>query len=193
MSGPEPSTGEPALPGTARPGHLDEPGGPHPLPVASDEAFADFYRSFVTVLVRFLIWQGAPVQVAADLAQETMIKAYRNWPRIEHPRAWARRVASRELVRHTARTEAPVACIPEPTSLLPRPDEALAWEQHHDLLQLLAGLPARQRQVMAWTYDGYSPSQIAEELGIEAATVRASLQKARRTLAARLADRGEER
>lgn len=32
---------------------------------------------------------------------------------------------------------------------------------------------------MAWTFDGYTPAEIAEELGLSSATVRGSLRKAR--------------
>lgn len=201
MSETEPAGGEGVLPATGTaPGTVpgERRGGGPPAeavqqPVA-EEVFAAFYRGFVPTLVTFLVWQGASVHVAADLAQETMVKAYRNWPRIDHPQAWARRVASRELVRHLSAVEAdPFAEVPEPTALLPRPDAAAALEQRHDILRLLAELPWRQRQVMAWTYDGYSPALIAEELGIEPAAVRASLKKARRALAARLADRRDER
>ncbi|MFF2450858.1 sigma factor-like helix-turn-helix DNA-binding protein [Neobacillus sp. NPDC058068] len=38
---------------------------------------------------------------------------------------------------------------------------------------------------------GYSPSEIAEELGIEPAAVRANLMKARRAVALRMRDREE--
>ncbi|MFM9596568.1 sigma-70 family RNA polymerase sigma factor [Streptomyces scabiei] len=76
--------------------------------------------------------------------------------------------------------------------MLSSPNAAAEWEQQQDLLRLLADLPPRQRQIMAWKYDGHSPAEIAEELGISSETVRASLLKARRALAARLAQ-GEER
>ena len=46
---------------------------------------------------------------------------------------------------------------------------------------------------MAWTLDGYTPAQIANELGITAEAVRSSLKKARRTLAAYLRTEGDER
>jgi RNA polymerase sigma-70 factor (ECF subfamily) len=57
--------------------------------------FSDFYRGFLPVLVAFLRWQGVPLVEAADVAQETMIQAYRRWATINDPGAWARRVATR--------------------------------------------------------------------------------------------------
>ncbi|GGV50961.1 hypothetical protein GCM10010293_62410 [Streptomyces griseoflavus] len=158
----------------------------------STEQFEAFYQEFTPTLVGFLIRQGARLAIAAEIAQETMIKAFRKWAEIDNPQAWARRVASRELVRHVSRAEADLCEeVPEPSPLLSSPDAAAAWEQQQDLLRLLADLPPRQRQIMAWKYDGHSPSEIAEELGISPETVRASLLKARRVLAARLRQREE--
>jgi RNA polymerase sigma-70 factor (ECF subfamily) len=155
------------------------------LPQAAVDAYVAFYREFVAHLVAFLVWQGARLCEAADLAQETMIEAYRGWPVIEHPRSWAKRVASRKYARLIARVEKPR----EPADLnplLPSSLDLSEWEERHKVLQLLDLLPPRQRQVMAWTYDGYSPSEIAPELGITADAVRTNLMRARRKLAAHL-------
>jgi RNA polymerase sigma factor (sigma-70 family) len=73
--------------------------------------------------------------------------------------------------------------ITEGTLLLPASVDAANWEEHHEILRLLNMLPPRQRQVVAWTFDGYSPAEIANELRITPEAVRASLFKARRTLA----------
>ncbi len=50
------------------------------------------------------------------------------------------------------------------------------------VLNAMSKLPARQRQVMAWYYDGYSAVEIAENLGMPVATVRSNLRHARETL-----------
>lgn len=57
------------------------------------------------------------------------------------------------------------------------------------VLALLSQLPPRQRQVMAFAFDGYTPKETAISLGIPAGTVRLSLHKARATLAAQLTTR----
>jgi RNA polymerase sigma-70 factor (ECF subfamily) len=148
-----------------------------------DEAFATFYKSFTPTLVAFLIWQGVPLQHAADVAQETMTDAYRSWETIRRPEAWARRVASRRWARQIAGSvEESVDVVPEP--ILVRDISDLAkWEERHDVLRILNQLPSRQRQVLAWRLDGYTPTEIAEELQMTPEAVRASLYKARRTLA----------
>jgi RNA polymerase sigma-70 factor (ECF subfamily) len=128
---------------------------------------------------------GARLPDAADLAQDTMIEALNNWQTIEHPRAWIRRVASRKFGRSLAGTEEPVDQV-DGRPLLPARCDLTDWEQHRDIRHLLALLPPRQRQVMAWTYDGYEPHEIADELGITAEAVRSSLRLARRKLAEQL-------
>lgn len=156
-------------------------------PTTGTEEFEDFYRSHFTRLVAFLMVQGAQLTLARDLAQETMIKAYRRWPDLTAPAAWARTVSSRALVRHLSSvSEEPVAAVPETHLLRLRPDELHQWEHRQELLGLLDGLPPRQRQVLAWTLEGHTPSEIAEELRMDPAAVRASLMKARRAAAAKL-------
>jgi RNA polymerase sigma factor (sigma-70 family) len=155
------------------------------------EEFARFYRESIGRLVTFLVWQGARPADAVDIAQETMIKAYARWTTIDAPLAWARRVASREWGRLMARIEEdPVEQVPERCALLPPSTAIDELEQRHDILRLLATLPARQRQVMAWILDGYSCTEIAFELAMKPDAVRASLLKARRALANLLSHEG---
>jgi DNA-binding CsgD family transcriptional regulator len=55
-------------------------------------------------------------------------------------------------------------------------------EQSLDTVRILAGLPRKQREVLAWTLDGATPLQIARELGLNQQTVRSNLRKARASL-----------
>ncbi|MEW2553666.1 RNA polymerase sigma factor [Streptomyces zhihengii] len=164
----------------------------HHLRQAKDEAFSAFYRTTVRSLVGFLANQGAGMHVAADIAQDTMLSAYERWDTIDQPRAWVHTVASRKLVRSIASCEEqPVEQVPEPTSLLANPDAIVTWEARHDLLPLLRSLPPRQRQVLAWALSGFTPGDIAEQLGMSDEAVRASLYKARRAVAAAIKEREE--
>ncbi|MBM2615503.1 sigma-70 family RNA polymerase sigma factor [Actinoplanes sp. LDG1-06] len=158
------------------------PATPHSAPPDEPDRaeFDDFYRSYMPRLVAFLRYQGAQLAEASDLAQDAMIKAYAKWPDITSPKAWTKRVASREWGRRLASVD------DEPVteahgSLLTVPD-VVAWEQQFDLVRLLDQLPLRQRQVLAWTLDGYTPAEIAVELQLTPETVRSNLYKARRAV-----------
>ncbi|MER8012378.1 sigma-70 family RNA polymerase sigma factor [Streptomyces sp. NPDC094149] len=179
MSNYDPADGT-DLPTTAPPG---PPGQHDRVQQQRNEEFAAFYRANVRSLTGFLINHGAGVQVAADIAQEAMTDAYRNWDRITHPKAWVHKAASRALVRKVASVEDSVDDVPEPSSLVPRPDAIAEWEAQHDALPLLRSLPMKQRQVMAWTLAGFTPADIADHLGLLAENVRANLKKARRAAA----------
>jgi RNA polymerase sigma-70 factor (ECF subfamily) len=157
------------------------------------EAFSAFYRAYFTRLTTYLVYQGASVHLASELVQDTMIKAYRKWHEIRSPSGWAYKVAYQAFVRHATRVEEdPVEEVPEPTAVLHRPGEAEAWVQEQEIVRVLGALPARQRQVLALTLDGWEPAGIAELIGIESPAVRSSLLKARRTVAEYLAAREEE-
>jgi RNA polymerase sigma-70 factor (ECF subfamily) len=153
---------------------------------ARDLEFALFYRSDMAKLVGFLIVHGARPAVAADLAQDAMTDAYRQWDTIDVPRAWVRTVASRKWWRRAERdqTEFLQDELPEPSPLLSA-EESAEIENRHTFLALVRTLPLSQRQVMAWTYDGYQPTEIAALLGKDPATVRSTLRDARAALQTR--------
>jgi RNA polymerase sigma-70 factor (ECF subfamily) len=165
------------------------PARPYALESETDIAagFNAFYREVARQLVGFLVLQGARLFDAADITQDTLCKAYQRWDELDAPRAWAFRVASRALVRKIASVrEDPIAEVPVPSPLLRTTADLDYWELQHDVIAALDQLPPRQRQVMAWTIYAYTPAEIASELAIKPATVRANLMKARRALAAYL-------
>ncbi|WP_433527757.1 RNA polymerase sigma factor (plasmid) [Nocardia pseudovaccinii] len=150
-------------------------------------AFSDFYRRFTPRLVRFLRSQGAEWADAAEIAQDTMTKAWHKWSDIQQPEAWVHKVAGRELVRRVASLkEYSTPEIPERSALLPDDVDFAALEQRHDILRVIDKLPPRQRQVLQWTIDEYTPSEIAQMLQITPEAVRSNLLKARRSIATHL-------
>jgi RNA polymerase sigma-70 factor (ECF subfamily) len=150
---------------------------------ARDLEFTLFYTEQMPRLVAFLIVHGARRGVAADVAQEAMTEAYRKWDSIDRPAAWIRTVASRTWWRRTRRdwTESPSEDLDEQATAL-SPNESEEIENRHAFLGILSSLPLGQRQVMAWTYDGYQPTEIAALLGKEPATARSLLRDARAAL-----------
>jgi RNA polymerase sigma factor (sigma-70 family) len=65
-------------------------------------------------------------------------------------------------------------------------------DQERFVLAALAGLPGKQRQVMAWSMDGFSPGEIAQVLGEEPAAVRQNLRRARQNLKRQLGISGRD-
>jgi len=146
----------------------------------SEQEFACFYREHIDRLVAYLLYQGAPAHLAAELAQEAMITAHRRWDDITSAKAYVWQVAYRAFLRHELNDhEEPVAEVPEPTTVLPHPEEAEAWLQKQQVIEVLHALPPRQRQVLALTIDGWTPAEIAALLGINPPAVRSNLRKAR--------------
>ncbi|WP_328421736.1 sigma-70 family RNA polymerase sigma factor [Micromonospora sp. NBC_00389] len=147
------------------------------------EEFSAFYRSFAARLAGWLIWQGASEADAKDVVQETMHKAYRRWRTIDNPEAWARVTASRGYAERLGKVDAmPVEDIAEHVPNTPDGCELAAADAKQDIRLALRQLPQRQRQLLAWSFEGYTPTEIAEQLHITPEAVRSSLHKARKKL-----------
>ena len=146
--------------------------------------FTAFYRESAPQLVAFLRWQGASLPDAAECAQEALVACYQRWSRIEHHYAWCRLVASRLYVRRVASVEELVDDVEASgRSPLIRSSREIEWfENLHTVLRLIDCLPPRERQVLAWTYDGAEDTEIAAALQITVQAVRSSRLKARAAL-----------
>ena len=143
--------------------------------------FADCYSRELPGLIWFVMSLGASAETAADVAQSAFADAFPVWPAIQYPRAWLRRVAQRGYCRFGSR-ETPVESPPERPGPLPTVGAAELRDEARAVLAALAALPPKQRQVMAWCIDGYSPAEIASQLGADPAAVRQNLAKARKNL-----------
>ncbi len=186
----------------APPGDADEPepasrpgeASPSPSepPLGDRQDFADFYRRHFQRLIVYLLYQGAPVHVAAELAQEAMTAAYKRWDKIRSPRSYIWKAAFRAYLHRLFDTEVPVPDVPEPLAGLPHPHDADEWLQKQHLLEVLRALPPRQRQVLALHLDGWADAEIADLLGISSAAVRSNLRKSRRNAAKHLHHLGGE-
>ncbi|MEV6489829.1 RNA polymerase sigma factor [Actinoplanes sp. NPDC051633] len=157
-----------------------------------DAQFRTFYLSTTPRLVRFLLWQGADLNTAADVAQETMRRAHRDWLYLSDPAAWVRVVAARELIRLQLKSERETLFAEVPESTVLPPDITCLSDEREAVLGLLRRLPPRQRQVMAWTIDGYGPQEIAKILDITEEATRSNLYKARSALTSFLRVQREE-
>jgi RNA polymerase sigma factor (sigma-70 family) len=144
--------------------------------------FSACYARELSSLVWFVMSLGAEAHRAADVAQSAFAEAFAVWDRIQHPTAWLRRVAGRLYYRHLITQETSVEDVPDRQGPLSAASVVELHDEARRVLAALADLPPKQRQVMAWTIDGFSPAEIARELDVDPATVRQSLAKARKNL-----------
>jgi RNA polymerase sigma-70 factor (ECF subfamily) len=141
------------------------------------ETYTRLYDVEYLPLVRFIIKHGVNENDAFDAAQQAFEEAFRTRHPIHSPRAWLRKVAIRSL---RSRTEEEL-----PTDFDPPTVGPTALELSEDTMAVLDAirkLPKQQRQVVAWRYDGFTPSEIAEALSMSGEAVRQALHRARQTL-----------
>ncbi|QKW36250.1 sigma-70 family RNA polymerase sigma factor [Actinomadura sp. NAK00032] len=151
------------------------------VPCAEQEAF---YKAEFLPLVRHVLRATGSTDLdeAKNAAQEAFVKLLPRWGDVTHHRAWLRKVAVREFFRRPVHL--PVEQIPERTG----PDDAAGTaerrRQQRLVIATLQELPYKQREALAWLYDGFKPVEIAAILEQEPAAVRQNLAKARRNVKA---------
>ena len=139
--------------------------------------FSAFYRAHLPRLVGALTLYTGDRELSADLAQEAMARAYRDWRKViclDSPAAWLHRVGlnlansafRRKLIEWRASARS----------------RAQAIDAHHDpdagdavaVRRLVAALPARQKTALVLRYYVDLPvSEVAESMGCAEGTVRA--------------------
>ncbi|WP_433229970.1 RNA polymerase sigma factor [Micromonospora sp. CA-248260] len=157
------------------------------------EEFSAFYHTFAARLIAWLIWQGAPEADAKDVVQETMLTAYRRWNTILDPQAWARKTASRTYAKRVAELDTfPVEDPAEHVQHAASGCELAAADTKQVIRVALQKLGPRQRQMLAWYFEGHSPGEIAEQLNMSPEAVRSNLYKARKKLSELLQGHNED-
>lgn len=155
--------------------------------------FDTFFRNDYRRLVGFLIWIGATKEEAEDSASTVMIKAFENWTRIDHPRAWVRKAAERQFLRSAVRDlDAPHRAV-KGGWLLRDDDTAPPGRERGEeksVVDMMTRLGFQQRRAIAYVYDGFTPAQIADITGEDPATVRSNLRFARKNLSRILQENG---
>ena len=156
-----------------------------PLPEAVSDDFVDLFLSQYPRLVGALRVAGAERAAAEDLAQEAFARTLSHWRRVRQgssPAGYVFRVAFRLLSRRGGIVEVPLTDT-DPTESAPGPeDSAIA---RVGVRTALAAMPPRRRACAAlcW-YLGFTSEEAGAILGIDGATVRTQLERARRAAAA---------
>ena len=148
--------------------------------------FEAFYRREQPQMVALALALTGVPEVARDLAQEAMLKAFRAWPsvhRLDRPGAWARRVTINDATswhRRRGREQRAVARLRPATVELPQTEGQRFWAA-------VRALPAKERAVVALYYlDDQSVATIAAALELPEGTVKSTLSAARSHLASAL-------
>lgn len=143
--------------------------------------FAELLDERTPALLRFAtIVTGSPHQ-AEDIVQDVLVKAHRRWDRIgglDHPEAYLRRMIVNEHVSWRRRW---ARMVPSSVELIDTavPDPADQVVGHDELVQVVRGLPPKQRAAIALRYYADLPdTEIGEILGCSASTVRSQIGRA---------------
>jgi RNA polymerase sigma factor (sigma-70 family) len=149
-----------------------------PLIASSSKNFTPefdlIYAREIYPLIKHIQRLGATLDVAQEIAQDTFLKLFQNFSKVRDPRSWLRTVAGRDFCRVNMRVrEYPTDEPADNESSEGRPEpELLLSEETMRVNAAIAKLNIGGRQVMAWTLDGYTDSEIAAVLNISEAAVR---------------------
>ncbi|MEX2316438.1 MAG: RNA polymerase sigma factor [Pirellulales bacterium] len=156
------------------------------------EPSSDALEAHVGMVYRYAKRITGRADLAEDLTQETLLRAWRSRHRLREPRAarlWLLRIATNIWNDHLRQSRfRPQVLAAEPAC--PRPTATARSEHEEHVALALAAmdeLPPRQRQVLYLaTCEGLTHTEVAEVLGIAAAAVKSNLSLARREMRRRL-------
>jgi RNA polymerase sigma-70 factor (sigma-E family) len=158
---------------------------------ASAAAIDDLYRTQAVGLVRFALLLVGDRQAAEDVVQEAFLGLHRNWSRLRDPATAPGYLRTavvngcRSLLR--ARRRSWLRPVQHDPPVWSAESAAIAGEDRREVLAAVAGLPRRQREVLALRYYlGLADAEIAETLGVTRSTVSSTAARALATLARQL-------
>jgi RNA polymerase sigma-70 factor (sigma-E family) len=145
--------------------------------VASDVEFDEFVVARSPALLRTAYLLTRDLQLAEDLLQTALTKAWFAWDRIDgDPEPYVRRVMVTSSVswwRKRSTHEAPAWSVPEPAPGAEPPVEV------YDLMQALGRLPRRQRAAVVLRYvEDRTETDTAALMGCSVGTVKSQCSKA---------------
>ncbi len=167
----------------------------------SVEAFEDLYRAHQAGIYTFIRSQVREPELAADLAQQTFVRAWESLPRLREVgafRGWLHRIATNlirdEVKSGRARLEVAASALEDfdLAEVTGSDEDALvrtvvAAELRQQVQTALAALPAEQRQAVVMHHlEGMPVVEIAQATGVRPGTVMSRLARAREALRGRL-------
>ncbi len=143
---------------------------------------------------RYALRLSGRTDMAEDLSQETLLRAWRNWHGLRDERTvrvWLLRIATNVWTDQLRRAKfRPRVLVDEPVCQRPTPAAVAAGQENlARALAAMDGLAPRQRQVLYLvTCEGLTQDEVAEVLGIGKSAVKANLSLARKEMRERLKD-----
>lgn len=152
----------------------------------------DRFDAFVTYSWPRLVAQAfvftASRDMAQDLTQEALLRAWRHWNRVadyDDPEAWTRRVLHNLCIQQWRRPR------PVPGAVPDHPAAPDGGDRHVALTAALRQLPPeRARALVLHDGVGLTVAETARELGVPEGTVKSWLSRSRRVVAAHLSAGG---
>jgi RNA polymerase sigma-70 factor (sigma-E family) len=155
-----------------------------------EEDYGEFVEYHAARLHRAAYLLCGDWHLANDLVQETLVKAFRHWRRVEradNPGAYVRRIMVNEFKRYWQRhRDLPVRADSDRIEVIV-PDVSDEVVNRADLLRALLRLPARQRATVVLRYlEGMSERETAAVLRCSEGTVKSQTSRALNALGGHL-------
>ena len=143
-----------------------------------DAEFVEFMAAAQPGLLRMARFLTGSDDLARELTQDALVRAYAAWPRVrrEGAVAYTRRIIINRRVSTWRRTSREEPHNPNDAGLdTPVVADGGATERRDEVVRLLAALPERQRKVVVLRYYvDLSEQQVADMMGISVGTVKSS-------------------
>jgi RNA polymerase sigma-70 factor (ECF subfamily) len=154
----------------------------------------DALEAHVGMVYRYAMRLSGHADLAEDITQETLLRAWRRRHNLREPlaaRVWLLRITGNVWTDYLRQKKFRPRVL-EVEATCPRPSAGIRTEHEEHVAQALAAmdeLPPRQRQVLyLTTCEGLSQAEVADVLGIGPAAVKSNLSLARREMRRRLKD-----
>lgn len=155
-----------------------------------EEEYREFVSSRAASLHRTAYLLCGDWHLADDLVQETFVKAFRHWRRVQradNQNAYVRRILVNEFNRHWQRYSGLPTRAGNGHPEVAVPDVCDEVADRADLLRALLTLPARQRATVVLRYlEGMSERETAAVMRCSEGTVKSQTARALNTLGGRL-------
>ncbi|MFD7153796.1 SigE family RNA polymerase sigma factor [Kribbella sp. NPDC059898] len=149
-------------------------------------SYVEVVRANERRLLRLGVMLTGNEHTAEDLVQTVLARAHRKWGRISRvgrPEAYLRTMVVNEFLGWRRLRKNNELLLAEPIELPTHDDIGLRQAQRDATWRLLAKLPRKQRAVLVLRYyEDLPDAEIAELLGVAAATVRSNAARALATL-----------